>query len=42
MSKYLTVKNLQHLYALQNHEDGEFAYVEEDKKIYVWHPEDGW
>lgn len=42
MVKYLVVKNLSHLYALQNHEDGELAYVESDKKVYVWHPEDGW
>lgn len=27
---------------MQNHEDGELAYVEDEKKIYTWHSEDGW
>lgn len=42
MAQHITVKNLNHLYAIQNHEDGEMAYVEDEKKIYIWQPEDGW
>lgn len=42
MASHITVKDLNHLYAMQNHEDGELAYVESEKKIYSWHPEVGW
>lgn len=42
MASHITVKNLSHLFAIQNHEEGELAYVEDIKKIYSWQPEDGW
>lgn len=36
----LSVKNKTMLNALQNHDDGEYVYVEEESKIYQYH--DGW
>lgn len=42
MSQDIVVQNLDQLYALQNHLDGEVAYVVDEKKCYIWHPEDGW
>ena len=38
----IVVQNMQHLYALQNHEPGELAYVEETKEVWVWDEEQGW
>lgn len=42
MASYITVKDLNHLYAMQNHEENEIAYVEDLKKIYSWQDSDGW
>lgn len=40
MASHITVKNLSHLYTIQNHEEGEMAYVEDIKKIYTWQSDD--
>ena len=42
MVQQIVVQNLQHLHAIQNHEPGELAYVEETKEIYSWDEEKGW
>lgn len=42
MASHIQVKNLQHLEALQNHEENELAYVEDIKKVYYWTAENGW
>lgn len=42
MASHIQVKNLQHLEALQIHEENELAYVEDIKKVYCWTAEKGW
>jgi hypothetical protein len=39
---YITVSTKEALFALQNHIEGEYAYCEEDERMYLWQENDGW
>ena len=38
----IIVDNLQHLWALQNHEPGEIAYIKDTQEMMAWDEEKGW
>ena len=39
---YLQVQNMAHLYALQNHDPGEVAFVIDENKMMMWDEAKGW
>lgn len=41
-TQYISVKNLNQLHSLKNHEPGEIAYLTDTKEFMVWHEEKGW